>query len=304
MLRYTKCPVCSSGKISLHLFCKDYFVSGESFELYKCASCELIFTQGYPKESEIARYYQSDEYISHSDTSKSFSNKLYKIAREIMLKRKRKFVEKKTGMRKGSLLDIGCGTGYFAGSMKEAGWQVTGIEVDKKAREFAAQRFKLKVLSPDQITFIPSKSIDCITLWHVLEHFHDPLRYLSQISNLLKPGGVCIVALPNCSSYDAIHYGKYWAAYDVPRHLWHFQPSSFNSFLENTGFRCEEIRNLPFDAFYISVMSEKYKGSGFSFIRGIVKGKLFFLKSMFNVKRSSSLIYILRQGAESGGRGF
>ncbi len=295
MAVYTNCPICYSEKISEHMVCNDHFVSGESFALYKCAVCETCFTQDHPHESEMTRYYSSEEYISHSDTSKGISNKLYKLARSFMLMKKTELVRQQTGLKKGALLDVGCGTGYFAAAMKKAGWQVTGIETDERARASAVSKFNLKVFTPAQIDFIPSQSYDCITLWHVLEHFHDPYIYFPRIMSLLKPGGSCIVALPNNNSYDAIHYGKYWAAYDVPRHIWHFNPSSFGHFLQKAGFECKGIKNMPFDAFYISALSEKYKGNRFSFVTGMIKGKIFFLKSMFNVKKSSSLIYLLRK---------
>jgi len=298
MLHYTECPLCTSEKISLHLICKDHLVSGEDFGLYKCASCGFVFTQDHPDEAAMPQYYESDDYISHSDVSKGLSNKLYRQVRGIMLRRKKNLIQKKTRLIKGTLLDIGCGTGYFAGTMKKAGWLVTGIEINEKARNFAVSRFSLNVMSPEQISSLPSKSFDCITLWHVLEHFHNPFKYFSEISKLLKPGGLCLVALPNCSSYDAKHYRQFWAAYDVPRHLWHFEPFSFNHFLKKAGFRCEEIRNLPFDVFYISILSEKYKGSGIFFIKGLIKGTLFFLQSLLNTRRSSSIIYLLRKSAD------
>ena len=299
MSDYHECPLCASEKISLNLVCKDHSISGENFELYKCVSCGFVFTQNHPDESAMPKYYESYDYISHSDTSKGLSNKLYRIVRRIMLRRKRYLIQKNTGLIKGTLLDIGCGTGYFGGAMKEAGWQVTGIEINEKARTHATSRFGFNVISPEEISSLSSGGFDCITLWHVLEHFHDPFKYFSDISNLLKPDGLCVVALPNCSSSDAKHYGKFWAAYDVPRHLWHFEPSTFNLFLKKVGFRCEAIRNLPFDAFYISVLSEKYKGSGNFFIKGFVKGKLFFLQSLLRIKGSSSIIYLLRK---SGGQ--
>lgn len=295
MSDYHECPLCASGKISLNLVCKDHFISGENFELYKCTSCGFVFTQNHPDETAMPKYYESYDYISHSDTSKGLSNKLYRIVRRIMLRRKRYLIQKNTGLIKGTLLDIGCGTGYFGGVMKEAGWQVTGIEVNNMARDLAASRFDLNVISPARISTLLPDSFDCITLWHVLEHFHDPFKYFSDISNLLKHGGLCIVALPNCSSFDAKYYGKFWAAYDVPRHLWHFEPSTFNHFLKKVGFRCEGIRILPFDVFYISVLSEKYKGSFNFFLKGLIKGKLFFLRSVLKIERSSSIIYLLRK---------
>lgn len=295
MIRYSVCPVCDSPEIALHLTCRDHFLTGEEFHLFRCAACELIFTQNHPGEPEITRYYGSEEYVSHSDTSKGLINKLYKAARELMLKSKKRTVRKKTGLGIGNLLDIGCGTGYFANEMKEAGWNVKGIEPDERARSFASSKFGLEVLHPEMISSLRQKSFDCITLWHVLEHFQDPSGYLKQISELLKPGGLCIAALPNCSSYDAAHYKSFWAAYDVPRHIWHFKPSAFEFLIKKSGFSCEGIKSMPLDAFYISIISEKYKKSTLPFLKGIIYGKLFLLKSIFKIKGSSSLIYFLRK---------
>ena len=147
-----------------------------------------------------------------------------------MLQKKKNIIKNVTGLQMGSLLDIGSGTGHFADTMKKAGWKVNGIEINKKARDFSVSRFGLEIIGPDRISELEANSFDCITLWHVLEHFHDPLKYSSDILKLLKPDGVCVVALPNCNSYDAKYYKDYWAAYDVPRHLWHFNPVIFQDF--------------------------------------------------------------------------
>jgi ubiquinone/menaquinone biosynthesis C-methylase UbiE len=179
--------------------------------------------------------------------------------------------------------------------MKESGWEVKGIEINEKARNFSAANFGLEVLSPSELKDLKSDSYDCVTLWHVLEHFHDPEKYISEIKRVLKPGSACIIALPNCGSYDAIYYKEHWAAWDVPRHLWHFDPSTFRIFAEKAGFIFEKIRTLPLDVFYISQMSEKYKGSSSGFIKGISKAMFFSLQTLFSRKRSSSVIYILRK---------
>jgi ubiquinone/menaquinone biosynthesis C-methylase UbiE len=142
---------------------------------------------------------------------------------------------------------------------------------------------------------LANESFDCITLWHVLEHFHDPFNYISEISRLLKPGAVCIVALPNCNSYDAKYYDRFWAAWDVPRHLWHFQPSTFRIFSEKTGFNLENLKILPLDVFYISLLSERYKGSALPFLTGISKAMIFSCLSVFNKEMTSSLVYIMRK---------
>ncbi|MDO9340968.1 MAG: methyltransferase domain-containing protein [Bacteroidales bacterium] len=295
MVHHNVCPLCSSEKIFLHFRCIDHLISKKEFAIYKCPACGFEFTQDYPEEDEIGQYYESTDYISHSDTSKGLSNKIYRLVRSAMLLKKRGIINKVTGLHKGSLLDIGSGTGHFAGTMKKAGWQVKGIEINEKARDFSISRFGLEIIGPGQISTLEADSFDCITLWHVLEHFHDPFKYASDIFRLLKPGGMCVIALPNCSSYDAKHYGRFWAAYDVPRHLWHFNPSTFRLFSEKTGFIFENLRTLPFDVFYISLLSERYKGSGLSFITGIAKAKLFAFLSVLKRRRSSSVIYILRK---------
>lgn len=294
-MHHKTCPLCESDQIFLHLSCTDHFLSKEVFNLNRCGDCGFVFTQDYPDENEAGRYYESEDYISHSDTSKGLSNKLYRIVRSLMLQRKSALVRKITGLKKGTLLDIGTGTGHFAAAMKKAGWQVNGIEINEKAREHSSTRFGLEIISPEQISTLASDSFDCITLWHVLEHFHDPLNYTSEIMRLLKPGGLCLIALPNCNSYDAEYYGKYWAAYDVPRHLWHFSTLSFGLFMKKTGGVAGDIRTLPLDVFYISILSERYKGTKLPFMTGILKGMYFSLLTVINRKRSSSIIYLMRK---------
>ncbi len=298
MVHHNVCPLCSSEEIALLFRGTDYFVSKKDFPVFRCNSCTFTFTQDYPEEDEIGRYYESDEYISHSDTAKGFSQKLYHIARRIMLRRKRGLVEKTTGLKKGIILDIGSGTGYFASIMKEAGWKVQGIEINEKARIFSATHFGLDISSPDELKGFKTDSFDCVTLWHVLEHFHDPEKYISEIRRILKPCSVCIVALPNSSSYDAKYYQSFWAAWDVPRHLWHFNPSTFGVFSEKAGFKAEKNLTLLLDTFYISQLSEKYKGKPAAFIRGILKGFVFTFLTLFNRRKCSSVIYILRKSSD------
>jgi 2-polyprenyl-3-methyl-5-hydroxy-6-metoxy-1,4-benzoquinol methylase len=295
MVHYNVCPLCSSGNIGLQFVCKDHFVSKKEFPVYKCSSCDFTFTQDYPEENEIGKFYESENYISHSDISEGLSNKLYKIGRNFMLWKKKNLIINITGVKTGNLLDVGSGTGYFVSAMNRAGWKSKGIEINETARKFSISHFGLEILSPDEISTLKSNSYDCITLWHVLEHFHDPLKYISEISHLLKPGATCVIAMPNCSSFDALHYTKFWAAWDVPRHLWHFNPSTFSLFTKKSGLTLEKIRVLPLDVIYISTLSEKYKESALPFITGMLKAFIFAFLSTFNKRRSSSVVYILRK---------
>lgn len=295
MVHHNSCPLCSSGRLNPKFTCTDHFVSGEKFNVVSCTECGFTFTQDHPGEDDAGRYYESEEYISHSDTSKGIVNKLYRAARNFMLKRKVQLVKKSTGKKTGKILDIGSGTGYFANAMKLEGWNAEGIEINEKARNFSKNEFRLDVYDPSEIQNLESGAYDCITLWHVLEHFHDPDRYMREISRLLKPGGRCVIALPNSGSYDNEYYGEYWAAWDVPRHLWHFTPETFRKYCEKSSFELINIKSLPLDVFYISMLSEKYRGSKASFLKGIIIGKWFFIKTLFNKVRASSLIYILRK---------
>jgi SAM-dependent methyltransferase len=295
MVHYDQCPLCLSLNIGQRLECKDHFVSRSLFQVAGCNDCGFVFTQDPPGEEEIGSYYESGDYISHSDISKGIVNKLYRLARGLMLRRKRDIVTRVTGLRTGSLLDIGSGTGYFADTMKRGGWDVKGIEINEKARIFAQSNFGLDISSPDKLPALVKNSFDCITLWHVMEHFHDPGKYIYEISDLLKPGGICLVALPNSSSYDACYYGSEWAAWDVPRHLWHFTPDTFSQFAGKHEMKVVRQLILPLDVFYISILSEKYRRSALPLIKGGFLAVWFTIRTIFNRKRCSSIIYILKK---------
>ncbi|HLN20673.1 MAG TPA: class I SAM-dependent methyltransferase [Bacteroidales bacterium] len=291
MVHHNGCPLCSSQALSLKFNVRDYFVTGEVFPVVTCDSCGFLFTQDYPEENEMTRYYDSGSYISHSNSSEGIVDRLYQLIRQVMLKRKTALVRRYAGKSEGSILDVGCGTGHFLDAMKKDGWNSAGIEINPAAREFAVSKFNLTVYqSADHLP--PDSQFDCITLWHVLEHFHKPEEYILSLKKRLKPAGVLIIALPNSGSFDASHYKDKWAAYDVPRHLWHFNPFTFKIFAENSGIRLMAMKYLPFDVFYISILSEKYRNSKISLLSGLAIGAFFWFLSLFNRNRTSSVIYI------------
>ncbi|MBG0858096.1 MAG: class I SAM-dependent methyltransferase [Bacteroidales bacterium] len=301
MVHYNNCPFCRSEEIRHYLQTSDHFLTKEPFEIYECTGCGTLFTQNHPEKGNSTRYYAADDYISHDDNAPGFVNSIYRISRKIMLRNKKTLVQRLTALKAGRLLDIGSGTGHFISAMKNAGWSVKGVEVNDKARDYSISRFGVDVISQEQISALPTSDFDCITLWHVLEHLHEPFKYVSEIQRLLKPEGICVAALPNCDSYDAHHYREFWAAWDVPRHLWHFNPASFRSFAESKGFTVIRMARMPLDVFYISVLSEKYKKSGFYLINGIIKGPFFACRALFNLSASSSLIYILKKKDQQQG---
>ena len=292
---YTSCPVCGSKSISSKLFCRDYTVSQDQFEVWECSDCSLRFTQGVPTAEAIGPYYQSENYISHSDTGKGVINKIYKTARKFTLPYKRKLVVKQTGLLTGKLLDIGCGTGAFLNEMRSAGWNVTGLEADEGARSKAKELYGIEPLPASSLFGLEATSYDAITMWHVLEHVHDLHGYLAQFKNILAKNGKLFIAVPNYTSVDAEHYQAYWAAYDVPRHLYHFSPASMEKLAAHHGFSITTIKPMLLDAFYIAMLSEKYKNGRGNLIKAVWQGISCLFATMANARKSSSIIYVLKK---------
>jgi len=287
-----QCPVCGNNNFKTFITCTDFFVSGEQFEIRECGECGFKFTANAENEESIGRYYQSEEYISHSNTSKGLVNAAYHQVRNYMLGCKRQLVEKATGTKSGQIIDVGTGTGFFLNEMKNRGWEVSGTEKSEDAREFAQKEFDLEIKKPEQLFQFENESFDAITLWHVLEHIHQLDENMQTFSRLLKPEGKLIIAVPNHTSYDARHYKEFWAAWDVPRHLWHFGPKQIKQFGEKYGFRLQSLHTMPFDSFYVSLLSEKYKKSKLPLFKGLMHGKISWLKSLADKKKCSSVIYV------------
>lgn len=290
-----RCPHCGRGPVVEVMRCVDHFVSGETFPVCRCEQCGFHFTSSLPSPDDMGRYYQSSDYISHSDTSRGLVNKAYHLVRHYMLREKNALVVHFTGKKQGRVLDYGAGTGYFANRMRRAGWNVEAIEPSDNARAFAFAHFGIKMKTPADLTSFAEGSFDCITLWHVLEHVPDLHDKMEAFGRLLTDNGMMMLALPNRTSFDARHYGKDWAAWDVPRHLWHFSPIDVQRLAGEHGFTLVEIIPMYFDAFYISMMSEKGRGSKLAVLRGLLTGFVALLRTMINKERSSSLIYVLKK---------
>lgn len=287
--------MCGETQIKRAITCVDRTVSSELFYLCRCEKCGFLFTQDFPAEAEIGAYYNASSYISHSDTHKGLVNKLYHGVRSFMLQRKAHIVECESHRKSGRLLDIGTGTGYFADTMHRQGWTVEAVEKSASARAFAQEHFSLEVKPEEALTEFAPESFDVITLWHVLEHIEPLNKTFEVLNHLLADNGVLIVAVPNHGSFDAKKYGAYWAAYDVPRHLWHFTPDTIQRFGNKHGFAMTARRPMPFDAFYVSILSERNMKHSFAFVRGMATGLAAWLASLAKKERSSSMIYVFRK---------
>lgn len=290
----SNCPICDGEKINPILEVTDYSISKEKFTISSCSTCSFLFTNPRPERENISKYYESSDYISHSNSKTGLINKIYQFVRRHLLNKKIKLVSKYLDSDN-SILDIGCGTGEFLNACKKQGWLTKGVEPNENARKFCLDNYNLGVVDESEIgTFLP-KSFSVITMWHVLEHVHGLKKRVEDLSFLLKNNGIAIIAVPNRESFDAVYYEKYWAAYDIPRHLYHFASENIKDLFKQNDF--EHIESLPmkFDSFYVSILSEKYKNNKFQFLNAFRIGLKSNLIAGKNQEKYSSVIYVFRK---------
>ena len=256
--RLDLCPVCQKTEFRNKLIVEDRTVSHESFAIVQCAGCGFQFTNPRPAAADIGSYYESADYVSHNAGAGGLVNQVYRMARFFTMRRKVGLLAK-LAPRRGRLLDYGCGTGHFLAAAQGAGWQVAGFEPNARARA-EAQRRTGQPIGETGLEDLASGSFEAITLWHVLEHVHTLNETLAKLIALLRPDGVLLIAVPNVESLDAQHYGKDWAAYDVPRHLYHFAPATVARLLKKHGLVVRQTLPMPLDAYYVSMLSEKNLG--------------------------------------------
>lgn len=292
MIVIKECPVCQGTKFTEYLTCKDQTVSKSNFNIVQCETCSFLATSPRPTDSELGNYYLSEAYISHTNQTKTLFDKVYQISRLYTLKWKLNILNKYTQGK--NLLDVGCGTGAFLEYSNKKGWNVSGVEPSKVAKERINLLLKDRVKS--ELQHVEQNDFNAITLWHVLEHLPNLNEALNQISNKLHSTGTIFIAVPNPESPDAKHYQEHWAAYDVPRHLWHFTKRTMEHLLAQ--HRLEIIKTYPMklDAFYVSTLSEKYNGSPtfMQYLKGFCSGLTSNLKAN-NTGNHSSILYIVKK---------
>ena len=287
------CPICTT-EMKFKFVTKDYLVTGESFDIVECEACSIRTTTPFPDKKIIGNYYSSDDYISHDDKVSGIFDSIYGLVRTYQLNKKKKLIEKYNNKTNGKVLDIGCGAGDFLQYMKENHWNINGVDTSNKARKIANKKLNIKVMDPKD--WINNKEkYDVITCWHSLEHVHEPWVYLDKIKKSLTLDGFLIVALPNYQSTDAKIYKEFWAAYDTPRHLYHFTIKSMNKTIKPHGLNIESIYRMNFDPFYVSMLSAKHMGK--SFMSGLINGFKSWTLSIFSKNKCSSLIFIIKKNA-------
>lgn len=290
MIKISNCPVCEKSEFTDFVNCLDYTVTKESFQLVRCNNCNFVLTNPQPEKESLGNYYISEDYISHSGKANSIIDRLYLFLRKKSLKWKLSLLPN----TKGKLLDYGCGTGEFLKTCQLNGWEIHGVEPSSLAREKAQKLTSAEIKLDLQES---TEKFDVISLWHVLEHVVDLNKKINQLSNNLKPQGQIFIAVPNHKSYDAKYYRNFWAGYDAPRHLWHFNQSTMHEILKKNGLTIVETIPMKLDSFYVSMLSEKYKNKSHSLIQLI---KAFYIGILSNWKARkeneySSLIYVAQK---------
>lgn len=291
-IRLDQCPVCGSEEQTNVLVCEDHLYSKESFAISECKVCNLRFTNPRPVEENLGKYYESQDYISHKNKSNNLVNYIYRIARFFTLRSKLKIVKKYS--KNGNLLDVGCATGHFLNFCKQNGFTVTGVEPNEGARNIAIEQ-NGNVIYKDVLEIDTKKTFDIITMWHVLEHVPNLQEVFQQLKKLLKKDGTLIIAVPNYNSLDAKIYKEHWAAYDVPRHLYHFTKENIKILANLYNMRVKEIIPMKLDSYYVSMLSEKNKNGKVNYLSAIKNGFKSNNYAKQNENNYSSVIYIIKK---------
>ncbi|QQR88142.1 MAG: class I SAM-dependent methyltransferase [Flavobacteriales bacterium] len=288
-----QCPLCKNRGLNTFLNVPDHYLTKEVFTLTRCTHCGFAFTNPRPNPNELGRYYGSSNYISHSNRARGLVPALYYLARSIALRAKRRMIARLTSGK--TVLDYGCGAGAFLAHMRSCGYTVEGVEPGDEARAIARRTASCPV--HPSLADLTQHRFDVITLWHVLEHVPDPTQTLLQLTSLLSPNGILLIAVPDVSSWDSQHYGSLWAALDVPRHLSHFRPRDLHHLAGQSGLRLALTKRLWFDALYISMLSERYAGRGPipALVLGLAKGTYSNLVALSTGRSTSSMLYVLKK---------
>ena len=290
----SNCPRCHATGFVPWALVRDHSITHEVFHVVDCTACGFRSTNPRPIQNDTGKYYQSDSYISHSNTAATLQDKLYHFARRWGLGRKYRIIHRLHPH--GKVLDVGCGTGEFLAHLMSRGYVVQGVEPNLKAREQVIANHGISVL-PTLELITAHEQFHLVTLWHVLEHLPDLRSTFKRIFALLEDRGFLLIAVPDRDSWDAEYYGAEWAAWDVPRHFSHFRREDVVVLLREHGFELVGIRRMWMDALYISVLSETYRGASrpWALIKGVLIGSWSNLQSVFSSRPTSSSLYIAKR---------
>lgn len=292
MKEILRCEICEGSEFADFMQCTDYFLTKEKFLLKKCENCGLVFVSPRPEIKDLNKYYNSQDYISHSGSEKGIINKIYKRIRHITHNRKYRLVDKFSNEK--SVLDIGSGSGELLSLFKKNNWKTLGVEPNYDARKFSTEQYRITVIDEIDIEKIQDHSFNAITMWHVLEHIPELNKQMKKLKRILSFNGFLFIAVPHHDSYDAEYYKEFWAAYDVPRHLFHFTPITIEKLFQKHGFTIIEKLPMKFDSYYISMLSEKYKKGKQKLFNGFWRGYISNKKARKHKYSYSGQVYVIK----------
>ena len=293
MILLNRCLVCNGQKLVKKIDCIDHSTSKEKFTLVSCETCNFTFTNPRPKDESLGEYYKSDMYISHTNNTKGLFSWMYQTIKNYAIGTKVTLL--KSVKKSGTHLDLGCGTGEFLNACKDAGFSTEGIEPSELARKQAIESFNLSISENTHLEQFQNNKFDSISMWHVLEHVSNLNDSIKDFNRILKSDGKIIIAVPNHKSWDANYYKEYWAAWDVPIHLWHFSKETIELLFNKNGFNLIKTKPMLFDSFYVSLLSEEFKTGKKKFINGFIIGIISNIIGLFTKRGCSSTIYVFEK---------
>ncbi|MCK4669651.1 MAG: class I SAM-dependent methyltransferase [Nanoarchaeota archaeon] len=302
------CQVCGSKESKPFLKVMDH-AKEATFMLRKCDKCGLIFLHPIPTKKELERYYTNEYYQRPAKGIVGFLEKsLFDAIHSKHLKHIKNYI------KRGKLLDIGCGNGYFLNFAKKKGLDTLGLEMSTQASVFARKR-GLEIINKDitQIQ-IPKNSLDCITMFQVLEHMTSLDTTFKKIDTWLKKDGIFLIEIPNLDSLQFSILKQNWIHLDVPRHIFHFKRKAFRQLVNKNGFKIVDEYSVPFSHHavggWLNTISQIFRKkqvkkeklskaapSGFNikyFILLVVSHCVRIFPSVFNV-RPATKAYILKK---------
>ena len=263
----------------------DHFLTKEKFKIQTTSVPGLLQTNPTPTKEDINKYYKSERYISHNSRKRGVFFFFYRLLRSVNFYTKYRFLSRANDNR--NVLDFGSGEGYFLNMLKKRGLNACGV--DPSVTSLLPNVYKS--IFAEQLN---SQKFSHITAWHSIEHVHELEKTISRMYDLLDEKGAIIVATPNYLSFDARYYKSFWAAYDVPRHLWHFDKKSLKEVFENKGFKLIKSRPMLLDAYYVSLLSESYKKSIFKIFKSVFVGTISNTLAFFT-KEYSSNVFVFKK---------
>jgi SAM-dependent methyltransferase len=293
MILLDKCPICLNKNLANKLHCIDHTSSKEKFTIVSCETCDFTFTNPRPKDESLGEYYKSEMYISHTNSDKGLFNWMYQAVRRYAIRTKLTLLTSVTTF--GSHLDIGCGTGEFLNACQQAGFKAKGVEPSKIARDQAINNYNLSVSENTNLEQFKGDTFDSISMWHVLEHIPNLIKTITEFKRILNKNGKIIIAVPNHKSWDSSYYSEFWAAWDVPIHLWHFSKETIELLFNKNGFKLIKTKPMLFDSFYVSLLSEEFKTGKKKFINGFIIGITSNIIGLFTKRGCSSTIYVFEK---------